>query len=235
MPRDTLNAQQIIRAAIELLDADGLDGLTMRSLGNRLGSAATAVYWHVKSKDNLVRLAGDEVWQEVELPDLDPLDWRAAATQLATGLHAMMLRHPWLVQALAGYLLYGPGKARYDEHTLAVYEMAGFTADEADQAAAAVFTFVLGNTVAAAATVSLTRQLRRDGGDAEQAMRDALAQASDIAEQFPRLRARLRTVAASGYAAAPERTFEIGLEALLDGLQDRLTAPSATHETRRSR
>jgi AcrR family transcriptional regulator len=221
MPRDTLTAEQIVRTAIELLDTEGLDGLNMRSLGKRLDSAATAVYWHVKSKDNLVRLAGDEVWKEIELPDIEALDWRTAATAMATGLHAMMSRHPWLVQALASHLLYGPGKARHDDHTLAVYEMAGFTGAEADQAAAAVFMFVLGNTVGASATVSLTRRLSRDGGNAEELLRDTIAQASDIAKQFPRLRARIETTA-SDYNAAPDSSFEFGLKAILDGFEDRL-------------
>src|SRR5437016_4478645 len=110
MPRDTLTAERIVRAAIELLDAEGLDGLNMRSLGNRLRSAATAVYWHVESKDNLVRLAGDAVWNEIELPDLDEIDWRSAATTMATNLHAMLTRHPWIGQAFGTYVIYGPGK-----------------------------------------------------------------------------------------------------------------------------
>ncbi|MGW9038034.1 TetR family transcriptional regulator, partial [Streptomyces sp. NPDC055721] len=79
MPRPTLTREQIVRTAVELLDADGLEGLNMRSLGQRLNSAATAVYWHVKNKDNLVVLAGDQVWDEIRLPDLDAVDWRTAA------------------------------------------------------------------------------------------------------------------------------------------------------------
>ena len=50
-----------------------------------------------------------------------------------------------------------------------------------------------------------------------------MAKASEIAAQFPRLRARLQT-AASGYSAAPGNTFEFGLQAILDGLQAQLTA-----------
>ena len=57
MPRDTLTRGQIVQAAIELLDAEGLEGLNMRALGQRLGSSATAVYWHVGSKENLIALA----------------------------------------------------------------------------------------------------------------------------------------------------------------------------------
>src|SRR5882757_8307864 len=108
MPRDTLTREQIVQAAIDLLDAEGLEGLNMRSLGSRLGSAATAVYWHVGSKDNLIALAGDQAWSELALPDLATTDWRGAATDLATALHAMLVRHPWLVQAFGSFVVFGP-------------------------------------------------------------------------------------------------------------------------------
>ena len=216
--RDTLTADRIVRVAIELLDAEGLDGLNMRSLGARLGSAATAIYWHVDNKDNLVRLAADAVWQEIDLPEVGTVDWRATAADLAIGLHQMLSRHPWLVQALASHLLYGPGKARYDDHTLAVYELAGFDGVAADRAAAAVFTYVLGNTIGAAATVSLTRRLRRDGGDPEAQLQAAMTEAEEIARQFPRLRTRAERTRAEDYNATPDHSFTLGLHALLDGL-----------------
>jgi AcrR family transcriptional regulator len=236
MPRDTLTREQIVNAAIDLLDTEGLDGLNMRSLGKRLGSAATAAYWHVGSKANLIVLAGDQVWNEIALPDLTAIDWRAAATSMATDLHAMLTRHPWLVQAFGSFLLFGPGKARHDDHNLAIYEAAGFTGTRADQAAAAVFTFVLGNALGPAAVASLTRKLSRDGGDAEELMRDGMAKASEIATQFPRLRARLETAAAE-YGAAPDKTFEFGLQAILDGLEAQLIArrPPADRNARKPR
>ncbi|MGW1070321.1 TetR family transcriptional regulator, partial [Streptomyces aureus] len=94
MPRDTLTADRIVRAAIELLDAEGLDGLNMRSLAQRLGSAATAVYWHIKNKDDLVRLSSEAVWGEVELPDLDTTDWRAGAAPPPPGGVGKVTPHP---------------------------------------------------------------------------------------------------------------------------------------------
>ena len=224
MPRDTLTTERIVRAAIGLLDDEGLDGLNMRSLGSRLGSAPTAVYWHVESKDNLVRLAADAVWNEIELPELSEADWRDAAAELATGLHEMLTRHPWLGQAFGSYLLYGAGKARYDDHSLACYEKAGFTGSEADQAAATVFIFVLGCALPPAAAISLTRRLSRDGADPEQVIADTMAQAAEIAMQFPRLRERLQDATAHNYADAPVDTFQFGLAAILDGLQARLIA-----------
>jgi AcrR family transcriptional regulator len=222
MPRDTLTREQIVRAAIDLLDTEGLEGLNMRALGNRLGSAATAVYWHVGSKDNLMALAADQAWNEIALPDLTATGWRAAATAMATSLHAMLTRHPWLVQAFGSQVLYGPGKARHDDHTLAIYEAAGFSGTRAGQAAATVFTFVLGNALGTAAATSLTRKLSRDGGNAEELIRDHIAKATEIAAQFPRLRARLDNAAAD-YGAAPEGSFEFGLRAILDGLEAQLT------------
>src|SRR5580704_616601 len=133
MPRDTLTREQIVQAAIELLDSEGLEGLNMRALGKRLGSAATAVYWHVGSKDNMVALSADQVWNEIALPDLAVVDWRTAATAMATGLHAMLTRHPWLVQAFGSFLMFGYGKARHDDYSLAIFEAAGFTGVQADR------------------------------------------------------------------------------------------------------
>ena len=221
MPRDTLSRDQIVEAAIDLLDAEGLDGLNMRALGKRLDSAATAVYWHVGSKENLIALAGDSAWSEIALPDPATTGWRAAATQLATELRGMLARHPWLVRAFGSYVVFGPGKARHDDCGLAVFEAAGFTQAQADQASASVFTFVLGNALGVAAADSLARKLSRDGGNAEEQMRESMAKATEIASRYPRLRARLETPAAE-YAAAPAETFEYGLAALLDGLEARL-------------
>jgi AcrR family transcriptional regulator len=221
MARDTLTRERIVSAAIELLDAEGPDGLSMRTLGAHLNSAATAVYWHVGSKDNLIALAGDQVWHEVELPDPAAKGWRAAAAEMAGSLHAMLGRHTWLVQIFGSYVIFGTGKARHDDHAIAIYEAAGFAGAELDRAMATVFTFVLGNALGQAAAKSLPRNLGRDGGDAQQRIDEAMAQAVEIASNFPHLRSRLETEAVD-YAAAPAHTFEYGLDTILNGLEARL-------------
>jgi AcrR family transcriptional regulator len=231
MPRDTLTREQIVEAAVDLLDREGLEGLNLRALGRRLGSAATAVYWHVGSKANLITLAGDRVWDEVALPDPAVVGWRTAAARMATDLHAMLTRHPWLVQAFGSYVVFGPGTARHHDHSLAVYEAAGFTGARADQAMATVFTFVLGSALGPAAVASLTRKLGRDGGNAEELLRDHMADAREVAARFPRLRARLGTAAAD-YGAAPDNSFEFGLKAILDGLEAQLVARPSRPGTR---
>jgi AcrR family transcriptional regulator len=221
MPRDALSREQIVQAAVAVLDAEGVSGLNMRRLGAQLGSAATAMYWHVKSKDELVALAADHVWCEIELPDPGEIGWRAAAAALAGGAHAMISRHFWLVPAMSTHLIYGPGKARYDDHCLAVYEAAGFSGPEADQAAATVLMFVIGATQGEAAESAWRARLRRAGADEEQQLRDTIAHIIEIAQRFPRLRARTMPSVDPGTSLPDESTFEIGLHAILDGLEAR--------------
>lgn len=216
MPRDTLTRPQIVRAAIELLDTEGLDGLTMRRLGSRLGAAATAVYWHVGGRDDLIVLAADETWVEVGLPDIGQTSWREAATAMATDLYSMITRHSWLVPAMSTHLLYGPGKARHDDHLLAVYESGGLTPDEADAASTTVFAFVLGLALGATAETAWKARLRRSRNGDQQLAR-AMAEVTETAMQYPRLRTR----------AAPKEGGDTGHDRLATGLRTILDGVSA--------
>ncbi|XUL99369.1 TetR/AcrR family transcriptional regulator C-terminal domain-containing protein [Streptomyces venezuelae ATCC 10712] len=143
-------------------------------------------------------------------------------------LYAMFTRHPWLVQAFATHLFHGEGKARHDDHNLAVYEAGGFAGPAADRAAAAVFTYVLGNAAPAAATAALTRRIERDGQDAEEVFAATMKEAAEVAVRFPRLRSRIEAGAAEAYAEGPGDTFAFGLAALLDGLERGLRTPGTT-------
>lgn len=229
MARDTLTRDQIVESAVGLLDEDGLDGLNMRALGKRLESAATAVYWHVGSKDNLVNLAVDSAWHEITLPDPIAMGWREAARAMATELHSMLARHPWVLQTFGSYLTYGHGKARYDDANMAIYETAGLTGAQVDQAVTTVYTFVLGHALGTAAPTSLRRRLAKTHSDPEKAMRDRLEQAQQVARSFPRLRARLETPSAD-YASGPENSFEFGLTAILDGLAALVGGTGRAHQ-----
>lgn len=105
-----------------------------------------------------------------------------------------------------------------------MYEKGGFVGAQADQAAATVFMFVLGSALGESATVSLTRRLNREGGNAEEQFRETMRKAIEIGMQFPRLRARMEGGADIGYATAPEHSFEFGLKVILDGLENELAA-----------
>src|SRR5262249_33207592 len=131
------------------------------------------------------------------------------------------------VQAFGSQMMFGPGKARHDDHGLAIYEAAGFTGPESDQAATAVFTFVLGNALGPAAADALSKKLARDRGNPQELIRDGMRKARAIAGGSPRLRVRLATAAAAEYASSPDNTFEYGLNAILDGLEARRAAIGA--------
>ncbi|MBF6542004.1 TetR/AcrR family transcriptional regulator [Nocardia brasiliensis] len=225
MPRTTLTKEQVLQAAVEVLDAEGVAGLNVRRLGAQLGVASTAMYYYVKNKDELVTLTADLVWHEIELPDPATTDWRSAAAALAREVHEMVGRHFWLLAAMSTHVIYGPGKARFDECGLEIFEGAGFAGADADRAAATLLMFVIGAAQGSAAERAWEARLKRDGGDAGAHQPDALAYVTEAAAQFPRLRARLDSPVSDAVETLPGSTgFEFGLLTVLDGLQCRLAA-----------
>lgn len=91
-----LTRQRVVRAAVELADADGLAELTMRALANRLGVATMSLYRHVGGKDDLVVLMVDAAVAEFALPDEQPDDWRAGLETIARLQWAAYRAHPWM-------------------------------------------------------------------------------------------------------------------------------------------
>jgi AcrR family transcriptional regulator len=222
--RDTLSREQIIKAAIEVLDADGLEGLNMRRLGNHLGCAPTAVYWHVSSKDELVVLAADELWDEISRPDPEVVGWREAAAIMARDLYAMIARHLWLAQAMGAYFIFGPRKASHDDHAVGIYESAGFEGRQVDAAMNTVGMYVTGCAVRDAAEAAVLRRLGPDAESQADQLRTIMKQVAETAMDYPRLRARTEAYLDADLAGLG-RGFEWGLDAVFDGLQARLTTP----------
>ncbi|WP_280444949.1 TetR/AcrR family transcriptional regulator [Nocardia brasiliensis] len=224
MPRETLTREQILRAAVEVLDAEGVAGLNIRRLGTQLGVASTAMYYYVKSKDELVTLAADLVWHEIELPDPDKTEWRSAAAMLAREVFGMIDRHFWLMPAMSTHLIHGPGKVRFDECSLGVFESAGFRGRDADRAAATVLMFVIGAAQGSAAERASQARLRQEGAEGTR-LRDILTYISESAAQFPRLRSRMDSSASGSIETiSGDEGFEFGLHTVLDGLQSRLAS-----------
>lgn len=187
-----LSRAQIVAAALRLLDAEGMEALSMRKLGSEMGAAATSLYRHVTGKDEVIGLVLDEVYGELVVPAADvPGDWREAVSRSGHNLRAMALRHPWVASVVGqvGPAHLGPNLMRMSERMLALFQAAGFPASEAAPAMGAVVSYVVGATSGEAA--HLARIAR--GGQSERnprALRDA--------------------------------HFDYGLQRILDGLQARL-------------
>lgn len=82
-------ADRIVSAALDQLDASGLDGLTMRRVAERLGVQLNTVYWHVTGKPALLEMMADALLADCAR-DLPPAPWpdrvRTLATRLRDGL-----------------------------------------------------------------------------------------------------------------------------------------------------
>jgi AcrR family transcriptional regulator len=217
-----LSREQIVATALELLDAEGIDALSMRRLGSRLGAVATAVYWHVANKDELIELVVDEVYGEIEVPEVtDQAGWRAAADACARSLRSAILRHPWMVSVLdeVGMAYLGPNLMRQSERMLALFRAAGFPLVEADQAVKTVAAYVMGMATADAAVLTKLAGGTRSEQDI---VRDLLPAAERAAQPHPLLRELYAVYRTQDPEQNREDNFTYGLDRVLDGLQARL-------------
>src|ERR1700736_4016218 len=146
-----LSRAAIVREAITMLDADGIEALSMRKLGAALNAGATSLYRHVATKDELMELAVDEVVAEISVPPAGSPDWRAAATEAARSFRATALRHPWLASVLgqAGLAYLGPNLMSYSERLAALFTAAGFP--EPSGAIDTILSYVIGVSTTEAA------------------------------------------------------------------------------------
>jgi AcrR family transcriptional regulator len=103
-----LTRERIVDAAVDILDGEdgGTEALTMRRLAQRLGVTATALYWHVDTKEDVLDLAVDHIFGDVPVPP-ETDDWRHDVRTLIGGWRAAMLRHPW-APGLIGRPMLGP-------------------------------------------------------------------------------------------------------------------------------
>ncbi|MEV0622907.1 TetR/AcrR family transcriptional regulator C-terminal domain-containing protein [Nonomuraea sp. NPDC050404] len=92
--------ERVVRAAIEIADAEGLSELTMRAVAERLGVATMSLYRHVESKDNLLVLMVDAAYAEFPLPAEQPAGWRPRLEMSARLQWAAYRAHPWMAGAV---------------------------------------------------------------------------------------------------------------------------------------
>ncbi|MFC5754750.1 TetR/AcrR family transcriptional regulator [Actinomadura rugatobispora] len=213
----TLGRDQIVDAALGLLDAEGLAGLSMRRLGTRLNAGATSVYWHVANKDELLELALDRVMGEVTVPDPAERGWREAAAGYARGLRAMIHRHPWTVTLFGDRPMLGPNAARALDETLAVFAHAGFTGHDLEYAWSLVVDYVVG-----AAGSEAGRHAAQTGTTAADWMHSLGPYLARMDAERPRLAAHIRDIwSGDDTENILEARFAFGLETVLDGLEAR--------------
>ncbi|MFD6556456.1 TetR/AcrR family transcriptional regulator [Streptomyces sp. NPDC058398] len=140
-----LDRERITAATVRLLDAEGLARFSMRRLAAELNVTAMSVYWYVDTKDDLLELALDAVFGELELPDAESDEgWRDQLRSLAVGYRALLVRHPWVSTLIGNFLNIGPSSMGFSARVQQVIRNTGMPAHGQMGAMSAVFQFVYG-------------------------------------------------------------------------------------------
>jgi AcrR family transcriptional regulator len=196
-----LTVERVVDEALLLVDAEGLDALTVRRLAARLGTSSATLYRHVSSVDELLVLLIDRVLGEIEPADLD-LPGRDKVVWVAFEFRRVLREHPGVVPALRAAPLLGPNATRSARHGLTSLLEAGLPPEVAVRGYLALIDFVLGSVFFD--TAGHGGRLPDDPGPGA-ALDDAVSQV------FRRV-----------FDDAPDdAVFRFGLEMFLDGLGHR--------------
>lgn len=93
--------ENLVRAAIAIADAEGLDALSMRRLAAEFGIGPMSLYRHVSTKDELVAWMSDAVFGDDPLPDPGPDGWRARLELVSRLQWRLVRRHLWLPRVIS--------------------------------------------------------------------------------------------------------------------------------------
>jgi AcrR family transcriptional regulator len=215
-----LSRDRIVRAAIELADADGLEAVSLRKVAAALGAGPMRLYGYLSTKEELLDLMVDAVYGEIPAPESAGGDWRGALRSLAGGVRRTALRHEWFADLLGGRPHLGPNALAHLEASLAVLDgVPGFGGIEAVmQATHTVNAYVIG---AVRSELAESRAERATGlGEREwQATTGPYLVRMFATGRYPTL---AKVVHEAEHPDA-ETVFDTGLDQVLDGVAARLT------------
>ncbi len=198
----------MLTAALELADEHGIDALSMRELGRRLGVEAMSLYNHVSNKDDVLDGMLDLVVAEIDLP-FGEVDWREAMRRRAVSARQVFARHPWASALIDSRESSGPARLLYFEWVIGTLRRAGFSVELALRAFSALDSYVYG----------FGRQqlnMAGGGGDAREMAEAFLA--AIPADEFPYL-TEVITDHMLTVGWDENADFEFGLGLILDGLE----------------
>jgi len=193
---------RIVAAALEIVDEQGAEALSLRTLAQRLDSSTATLYRHFDNRADLIHHVIDHTLgaAPIDADALRELSWEDACQAMATWMFATLRRHPNVAPLLLDQVPAGPNAMASRELALQVFLDAGFSPDIAIRSYATLARFVLGFAI----------QLNgEDGGDRALV---AAYQGADP-ESFP------ATAAVASLSPVPlDDEFRFGLELLLSGL-----------------
>jgi TetR/AcrR family transcriptional regulator, tetracycline repressor protein len=206
--REPLTRERIVAAALRVMDAEGLEAVSMRRIGRELGVEAMSLYNHVADKDDLLRGVRELVLSEFDAAEPSD-DWRADARRAARAWRTVLRSHPNVITLMTGAkepLMTVPA-LRPSEVAFEILGRAGLDDLETARAFCAFGGFILGFV------------LMESGG-----MMGGGARPTDEMYVVPGLKDELpRTCAVLPYllVADADEQFDYGIDMLLEGLKAR--------------
>jgi AcrR family transcriptional regulator len=218
-PRTPLSRERVMRAAVDVADAEGIAAVSMRRVGQTLGVEAMSLYNHVAGKEAMLDAMVEQVATELvaavaSLDSPDPAtDWRGALRARALAAREVMLEHRWAPGLLETRTTMNLDIVRYYDGVVGILRAGGFSHDLAHHSLHALGSRVIG----------FSQELFDPGDAAGDASEEMLAA---MASQIPHLVEMLAEVAhddpGSTLGWCDDQTeFEFGLDVVLDGLERR--------------
>ncbi|HXN03281.1 MAG TPA: TetR/AcrR family transcriptional regulator C-terminal domain-containing protein [Candidatus Acidoferrum sp.] len=207
--RPALTRDRVLRTAISLADRDGIDLLSMRHLGGKLGVEAMSLYNHVRNKDDMLDGMIDVVFSEIDLPPTGA-DWRTAMRQRAISAHHVLLRHPWAIALMESRATPGPANLRHHDAVLGSLRAAGFSVDMTAHAYSILDGYIYGFTMTESRLpFSSPQEVKEVAGSILEGFRPG---------EYPHLaEMAVDRAMKPGFRYGSE--FEYGLDLILDGIE----------------
>ncbi|MEQ4714824.1 TetR/AcrR family transcriptional regulator C-terminal domain-containing protein [Nonomuraea sp. B19D2] len=207
--------ERIVRAAIEIADAEGLPELTMRGVADRLGMATMSLYRHIGGKDDLVLLMVDAVIDAYPLPAEPPGGWRARLETTARLQWAAYRAHPWMATVTSlSRPLPSASLIKHTEFVMEGLHDSGLDATAKMDVHILVYSYVQG----IAANIEREQRAQAATGlTADEWMDEQGERMGAITAEYPAF-GRLIDELDGDFDLDLDRLFEFGLGPLLDGL-----------------
>jgi TetR/AcrR family transcriptional regulator, tetracycline repressor protein len=213
--RSSLTSREVARAALAMVERDGLDGLSMRRLADDLGVQAASLYWHVQSKDHLLDLMAGELFSTLQLPLPAPAPgggWRRGLRDLSAAYYRFLLSHRDAGRIVAGRFVLIGHLARHLEPFAGLLRRGGCADTDIAYGLYAIVIYIQ------AFVLQQQTPLTGDSG-AGAAERDALARIRQGLSHLPQDKFPVTTALAEPLTRPDiERRFFFGLDLLIDGL-----------------
>ena len=216
-PRPKVELGALVRAAIDIADAEGLAGVSTRRVAEKVGISPMSFYTYIPGKAELLDLMIDTVSAiEIgEIPEFDPKQWRQNLMIMALGLRQFYLLHPWVLDLAAHRPVLGPGTMASYEFALRAVDGLGLTPVEMDLVTTTIGAYAMG----AARPQAQARKLREATGLSDDQWWYTIEPYLSTRDFSPYPVAQcIGPIVGELYGLGdPDMAFKFGVERLLDG------------------